>query len=71
MIPLVYFDFFCRNGSHPVDVSLLRIFSGCVESATAKAPEVRYGVTGMVEELTIDQSPVHCRHVAASQCDKT
>ena len=71
MIPRSCFYFFCRNGSHPVDVSLLRIFSGCAKSATAKAPEARYGVNGMVEELTIDQPPVHCRNVAAGQCDKT
>jgi outer membrane immunogenic protein len=51
--------FFCRNGSHSVDVSLLRIFSGCAKSATAKAPEARYGVGAMVDELTIGSAARH------------
>jgi hypothetical protein len=36
-----------------VEVSPLRIFSGCAESATAKTPEARYTVSAMVDELTI------------------
>jgi outer membrane immunogenic protein len=42
-----------------VDVSPLRIFSGCAESATAKAPEVRYGLSTMVDELTIGSVAQH------------
>jgi hypothetical protein len=59
MIPWPYFYFFCRNGSHPVDVSLLRIFSGCAKSATAKAPEVRYSQSTMVDEFTVGSAARH------------
>jgi len=37
----------------------MTIVVGCAESATAKAPEVRYGLSTMVDEFTVGSVAQH------------